>query len=170
MSALIEWTEPPGAAEYEVRRSTAEFKTALKAFLKWALPLAVLGVYLAYRLAPEKVDDAVTFLVGSVLIGGIFNLAARTLRSTHVPDRYVVDSKTLRVRRFGQRFRWHSVKAFRIADHPELYGIRCLEFLPERAKEWVRWSFAPGQIDEDRLRAVLDEHLPGKHSEYAPPS
>lgn len=170
MSALMEWTEPPEAAEWEQRRTTSQFKTALKTFLKWAIPVAILGVYLVYRLAPEKVDDAVAFLVGTVLIGGLINLAARTLRAGRAPDRYSLQPKGLRVGRLGQLFQWGAVKAFRIADHPELRGVRCLEFTTQRAKGWVRWSFDPAELDEAKLRAVLDEYLPGKQSDYAPAS
>jgi hypothetical protein len=168
MPEVVGWTEPAQATEWELRRRTAEFKRALKIFLKWTVPLAVVGLYLIYRFAYRYFDRAVDLVVVWVLIGGFMHLVASKLRFSRGRARYALEPRGLRGGQPAVRFRWGVMKAYRIVDHPELYGVRCFEFMAGRFPAWIRWSFDPTELDEARLRAVLYDYLPGKYSDYAP--
>ena len=166
MPVVVGWTEPAQATEWELRRKTAEFKKALKTFLKWTIPLAVIGIYIVYRFAYRYLDRAIDVLVVWVVVEGFMHLVAPRLRFSRSPEQYAVEPRGLRGGQF--RCRWRSVRVYRIVDHPELYGIRCLEFMAGPLKRWNRWSFDPAELDEARLRAVLYDYVPGKYSDYAP--
>jgi hypothetical protein len=163
MATLLKWKQPKAVEQEEWCEAGPQMKQMLRCWFKWWIPLAPLTVYLVSRIDPTSTWRTAQCLAEGILVFPLWFYAMIRLQRL-MSTWYEIGDKMI-VGRSGSSsrgYRWSQVEAFRISSRDDLPGIRFFEFKVKGLKRWNRWGFNPSEVDESRLRAILDEHLPGK--------
>jgi hypothetical protein len=166
MPDTIKWRQPKADEQLRRKRSADEFHRAIKiCVITWVVG-GIPTLYLIHMCVPEQ------FWVSAGCLAAVAVLFPVWLASfVHIESRaaYSLDG-----RRGAHRntppirwYRWRRIEGYRLGDHPDVPGLRVLHLKIarvwfERGWGWARWAFDPAEVDESALRAMLEEHLPGK--------
>ncbi len=158
--ALVKWTTPKAVRRYEwqtehkpILRRLFFFCAGCSVFL--CLPLVV-WLHFALPSAPHRV------VFGVLCAPFLPWLQLCVPLVTWNPD-YRVSGKGLHsATSNGDRcLRWHQIRAWSIADHPHLLGIRVLTVKATilRRTRTRCFPFNPRTVDEAQLRRLLCQHV-----------
>jgi len=158
MSGTLKWKQPKLAADWERTHVAAGRRVppALQA-------LALAALFGLYMFLTKHSVVAIHF----ILMFGVLDLAFPAFsrwRKRRSGTTYVVGPIGLSIPQpmIVARWRWPTIEAYALTDHPDLPGLRCLAFRARRSMAWNLWFFDPFEVSESDLRAILEEHLPGK--------
>jgi hypothetical protein len=168
VAVVLRWTKPSRVADWEWRRKKGEFGPLAWRFLRWSLPLALICVCLTHLFAPQHFRRAAMLAIG-LPVFFLARLYSDGWVNSRSSNKYEVCETGLRIGPgIPVRYRWRDIEGYRLVDHPELQGIRGLSFKVNRFRRWRTWWFDPSELHEARLRAILEEHLPGKSWDKVP--
>lgn len=162
MAAILKWKQPKAAVDRDVRRNLDLAKSMARRYVIWWVLLGGAALYIVYRLAPDMVLRVMLQMIVGALIFPAY-IIALTVLSIKFDAAFRIDERGL-MRLGGRSFQynWQDVKGYAIRDDPELLGVRILKFKTRRSSKWRKWCYDPSEVDESTLRAILEEHLPGK--------
>lgn len=177
MSTLMKWEEPQSVVDFEWQnKDSPQIKAIWRTCVVTTLILGVPALSTVFLLAHFALYSTILGLVGTgVILPGISfplwirkfgrrcQIGDRVLSKSFGPDNYYLSGFEVRP------FKWAEIQEYKFDDHPDLPEIRRLIFsLKVRKdeaffnKEYKRkaiFNFAPGEVNEQELEAILREHM-----------